>query len=118
MVQNDQVGNVSAGVVVPTIMNPVTGDAVAVNAHPLFPQGAAFLRQKTLPMPQSNITETYAVACAQDFLQVSWPAIDITYSSSTFWISTLCSYAPQWQALVTGIQGVGVPTLFPSEGDS
>ena len=97
MIHNNQSDNTTAGVVVQTLLNPVTGDAVSVNAHPWFPQGVSFLRQKTLPMPQSNISETFAVACAQDFLQVNWPAIDMTYSSSTFWITTLCNYAPQWQ---------------------
>lgn len=116
-IPNQQSDDVKVGAIVQSLLNPVTGDEVAVNAHPWFPQGAAFLRQRTLPIPQTNISETYAVACAQDYIQVNWPAIDMTYQSSTFWISTLVSYAPQWQGFITGIQGVGVPALFPSEGD-
>jgi hypothetical protein len=75
-------GNVKVGAVVTTLMNEVTGRPVDLNIHPWQPQGSAVIRQKTLPMPYSNISETTALATVQDFMQIAWPAIQFTYDSS------------------------------------
>ena len=82
------------------------------------PQGQALIRQKTLPMPYSNITETTALATVQDFMQIAWPAVQFTYDSSLFWVSALCHYAPSYSGLIQGIAGNGIGTVSPSDTDS
>ncbi len=42
------------------------------------------IRSKTLPMPQTNISETTALAAVQDYMQIQWPAIQLTYDQSIF----------------------------------
>jgi hypothetical protein len=111
-------GNVKVGAVVTTLMNEVTGKAVDLNVHPWNPQGCAIVRQKVLPMPQTNISETTALACVQDYMQVAWPALGFTYDSSTFWVSTLCHYAPSYSGVIFGIAGSGISNLPPSDSDS
>jgi hypothetical protein len=118
-IPNDSgMGNMKVGAVVTTLTNETTGKAVDLNVHPWFPQGSALIRQKTLPMPQSNISETTALATVQDFMSIQWPAIQFTYDSSLFWVSALCHYAPSYSGLIQGISGSGISTLPPSDSDS
>jgi len=109
---------VKVGAVVQSLLNEVTGREVQVSVHPWNPQGNAIIRSKTLPMPMSNISETTALATVQDFMQIQWPAIQFSYDSSIFWVSTLCHYAPSFSAVISGIAGSGIGTLPPSDADS
>ena len=44
----------------------------------------------------------------QDYVAVQWPVTQFTYDASTFEIGTFCHYAPAWNGLIQGIQGVGI----------
>src|SRR5579862_1755231 len=109
---------VKVGAVVQSLLNEVTGKEVAVRTHPWNPQGNAIIRSVVLPMPQTNISETTALATVQDFCQIQWPTIQFSYDSSLFWVSSLCHYAPSYSAVISGIKGSGVPQYFPSTGDA
>ena len=111
-------GNVKVGTVVSTIMNQVTGTAVEVNVHPWLPQGNTIIRSVQLPLPDANISETFAMALPQDYAAIVWAPQQFTWDSSTITIGTLCSYAPSYSALLQGIQGVGIGTTPPSYSDS
>lgn len=118
-IQNsDGMGGVRTGTVVSEIMNEVTGSGVPITVHPWFPQGNAFIQQKTLPIPDSNVSETSVMVLPQDYVAVQWPVVQFTYDASTFEIGTMCHYAPGWNGLISGIQGVGIGTTPPSFGDS
>ncbi len=119
-IPNDQssMGGVTAGTVVTTLMNEVTGSAVDLMVHPWAVQGNAWIRQKTLPIPYSNIAETSYVAAVQDYMMVNWPALGFTYDASSFWVSTLCHAAPSYSGLIQGIQGVGISTTPPDSSDN
>jgi hypothetical protein len=106
---NGGMGGVAVGAVVQTLMNEVTGKAVSLNVHPWFPQGNALVRSSTLPIPDSNVGETFAVACVQDYAAIDWVPVQFTWDCSTVIISTLCSYAPTWSGVIQGIQSPGVP---------
>lgn len=118
-VQNaDGMGNVKTGTVVSSVMNEVTGSEIPITVHPWFPQGNALIQQKTLPIPDSNVSETSVMVLPQDYVAVQWPVVQFTYDASTFEIGTMCHYAPTWNGLLQGIQGVGIGTTPPSFGDS
>lgn len=117
-ISNDAAGDVKVGAVVQSLLNEVTGSEVGVMVHPWLPQGCAWIRQKTLPMPNTNISETTPLATVQDFMQIAWPAIQFSYDSSISWVSALCHYAPSYSGLISGIQGVGVGTTPPSASDN
>jgi hypothetical protein len=109
--------NVTVGALVSTVTNEVTGKAVNVQVHPWLAQGNMLVRQTTLPLPHANIGATAEMACVQDYVQLNWPVMGMTYDISTFWISTLAHQAPAWQGLIQGIAPVGVPGYLPSAGD-
>jgi hypothetical protein len=65
-IPNADVGGVKAGTVVQSLMNEVTGTEIPLTVHPWFPQGNALIRQKTLPIPDSNVSETSVMVLPQD----------------------------------------------------
>lgn len=81
-------------------------------------QGNSLIQQKTLPIPDSNVSETSVMVLPQDYVAVQWPVVQFTYDASTFEIGTMCHYAPTWNGLIQGIQGVGIGQQPPSYGDS
>ncbi len=118
-IPNDSgMGGVKAGTVVTSLLNEVTGSEVPLTVHPWMPQGNALGRQKTLPIPDSNVSETSVMVLPQDYVAVQWPVVQFTYDASTFTIGTFAHYAPAWNFLVQGIQGTGIGTTPPSFGDS
>jgi hypothetical protein len=117
-IENDNLGNIKAGAVVQSLLNQVTGSEIPITVHPWMPQGNALIRQKTLPIPDSNVSETSVMVLPQDYVAVQWPVVQFTYDASTFEIGTFCHYAPGWNGLIQGIQGVGIGITPPSYGDS
>lgn len=117
-IQNSDLGNVKAGAVVQSLMNEVTGSEIPITVHPWFPQGNALIRQKTLPIPDSNVAETSYMVMVQDYMCVQWPVVQFTYDASTFEIGTFAHVAPAWNGLIQGIQGVGIGTTPPSFSDA
>ena len=117
-IENDSLGNIKAGAVVQSLLNQVTGSEVPIAVHPWMPQGNALIRQKTLPIPDSNVSETSVMVLPQDYVAVQWPVVQFTYDASTFEIGTFCHYAPGWNGLIQGISGVGIGNVPPSFGDS
>jgi hypothetical protein len=86
--------------------------------HPFLPAGNALVRQETLPIPQTNVAETSYFAMVQDMMILQWPAIQLTYDSSSFQVGALVNIAPAWQAMVNGIASTGIGVLPPSFGDA
>ena len=118
MIGVNEQGNAKAGVVVQSLLNEVTGSEVDIMVHPFLPQGNALIRQETLPIPQTNVAETSYFALAQDMMILQWPAIQLTYDSSSFQVGALVNVAPAWQALISGIAGVGIGQVPASAGDA
>jgi hypothetical protein len=100
----DEVGGYIGGAVVGSIVNEITGKNVPLEVHPWLEQGASMVLSYTLPLPDSNISETWAWVGPQDYLGQSWPVIQQSYDYSTYVRGTLVGYAPTYTALVTGIK--------------
>jgi hypothetical protein len=97
-------GGYIGGAVVGSIVNEITGKEVPLQVHPWLEQGTALPLSYTLPLPDSNISETWAWVGPQDYLGQSWPVIQQSYDYSTYVRGTLVGYAPTYNALVTGIK--------------
>jgi hypothetical protein len=67
-------------------------------------QGSALVNSYTLPLPDSQISETWAWVGPQDYLGQSWPVIQQSYDFSTYVRGTLVGYAPTYNGVVTGIK--------------
>lgn len=96
-------GGAQIGAIVNGIANQVTGDMVDFDVHPYMPVGNAVLWTKTLPFPDSEITNTIVAKNVQDYLYQMWPQIQFTFDASTYQLGTLVFYAPAWSGAITGL---------------
>ncbi|MEV5472745.1 hypothetical protein AB0L66_10360 [Streptomyces sp. NPDC052207] len=103
-ITQDQLTGVTIGDVVNTIINEVTGKGVAVEVHPWMPQGNAPIISDTLPLPDSEVSDVWAVYNVQDLLGVDWPVTQFAFESSSYWMGALICYAPAWNGAITGIK--------------
>jgi hypothetical protein len=103
-ITQDQLTGVTLGDVVNTIINEVTGKGVSVEVHPWLPQGNAPIISDTLPLPDSEVSDVWAVYNVQDMMGVDWPVNQFAFESSSYWFGTLVCYAPAWNGAITGIQ--------------
>jgi hypothetical protein len=102
----DQAG-ARIGALVQGIYNQITGKEVGFMVHPWFPQGNAMVRSVSLPIPDSNVTQTSVMAMVQDYVAIQWPVQQFTYDASTLEIGTMAHYAPGWNGVIQGIQQNG-----------
>lgn len=105
--ENGGTDGVKVGAFVQGIYNQITGKLVDFNVHPWMPQGNCMIRSVTLPIPDTNVSQTSVMAMVQDYVAVQWPVQQFTYDASTFEIGTMAHYAPAWSALLQGIQQNG-----------
>jgi len=99
-----EINSVTGGIAVSSLVNPVTRSLINIMVHPWWLQGTAFLMSYTMPMPLTNISNIFEVTNVQDYLSVSWPVIDPTYRYSLFLYGALVAHAPQYCALLQGLQ--------------
>jgi len=93
----------TVGSVVTAIQNESTGKMVDVVAHPYMPQGVALVHSKTLPFPDSGVSETVQVVNVQDMIVLEWPQIQLSWDISTYQYGSLAFRAPAWSAAITNI---------------
>lgn len=86
------------------LLNQVTQKMVDLELHPWMPQGCALIRSETLPIPDSEVSETAKVVNVQEYMSIDWPVVQFTYDSSTYQFGTLVHYAPAWSGLIAGIK--------------
>ena len=103
-VRQDELSGVTLGDVVTTIYNEVTGKAVDIEVHPWLPQGNTIILSETLPIPDSQVSETFAVWNVQDLMGVDWPVNQFAYESSSYWYGALVGYADAWSGSISGIK--------------
>jgi hypothetical protein len=103
-ITQDEASGVIAGDVVTGIHNEVTGKGVALTVHPWMVQGNAAVLSYTLPIPDSNVSDVWAVHTAQDFMAIEWPVTQFTYDNSVYFNETLVCAAPQFNGLLQGIK--------------
>jgi hypothetical protein len=94
------------GSLVTGLQNEVTGKMVSVTVHPWLPQGNMPIISWTLPLPDSNISDVFAVYNVQDYMAIEWPVTQFAYETSSYWSGTMVCYAPAWQGCITGITKV------------
>lgn len=103
MLSNGSDGTVGALAV--AVQNEVTGSMVELSVHPFMPRGVMPIVSWQLPLPDSNISDCWAVVNTQDYQGVSWPVIEFTYDFSVYFQGTFCAYAPEWSGAIAGITG-------------
>ena len=104
LTESEATGGATVGSVVNGIANQVTGKMVSLEVHPYMVKGAALIRSRTLPVPDSEVANTSEVINVQDYMATEWPVIQYTYDQSTYMFGTLVHYAPAWSGLLLGLQ--------------
>jgi hypothetical protein len=94
------------GAMVTAIQNEITGDIVDVTVHPWLPQGNMPIISWTLPLPDSNVSDVFAVYNVSDYQMIEWPVNQLSYDVSSWWFGTFVAYAPAWCGAITGIRKV------------
>ena len=105
-VTQDQTGGVTVGDVVTSLWNEVTGKRINFTVHPWLAQGNVPIISWSLPIPDSEVSNTFEVHNVQDYMAIDWPVIQHTYDTSTYWFGALVSYAPAWSGCIQGIKRV------------
>lgn len=102
----DTVHDARIGALVTGLQNEVTGKMVNLTVHPWLPQGTMPIISWTLPLPDSNVSDVFAVYNVQDMMAIEWPVTQFAYETSSYWYGTLVCYAPAWCGAITGITKV------------
>lgn len=102
-ITQDEVSDVTLGSLVSQIYNEVTGKAVEVEVLPWMPQSNSLVHSDTLPIPDSQVSNTVEYHLPQDYMAINWPVIQHTYDISSYWLGSPIFYAPAWSGAVTGI---------------
>ncbi len=105
-ISDDRTTGTHLGSLVTGIQNEVTGKMVDLEVHPWLAQGNVPIISKTLPIPDTEVDECFAVVNVQDYMAVDWPVDQFAFETSSYWYGTLVAYAPAWQAALTGIKKV------------
>jgi hypothetical protein len=103
-ISEDSVSGVTLGSVVTGMVNQATGKMTDLDVHPYMPVGLSFAWSKTLPVPDSEVANTFAVNNVVDYIGYDWPDIQFTYDFSTYQLGTFVPYAPAWSAAIAGLQ--------------
>lgn len=104
MLTRDEVSGVQVGSVVTGMVNQTTGKPVDLEVLPFMPVGTSFAWSKTLPVPDSEISNTFEVRNVVEYIGYDWPDIQFTYDFSTYQLGTFVPYAPAWSGAITGLQ--------------
>jgi hypothetical protein len=97
-------GEYVGGAVIGALHNEITGKLVDITVHPWLPQGVAPVLSYTLPIPDTEVSDVWAVVNVQDYMGIQWPVVQTSYDFSTYWRGGFVGYAPAWNGLVTGIK--------------
>jgi hypothetical protein len=99
-----ETGDYVGGAVIGGLHNEITGKLVDLTVHPWLPQGVAPVLSYTLPIPDTEVSDVWAVVNVQDYMGIQWPVTQFAYEFSTYWRGTMVGYAPAWNGIVTGIK--------------
>lgn len=101
--QSDVPG-VRVGAAVSEFQNPVTKSVLKMVVHPWLTQGTAMLMTYQLPNVWSHVNQAWEMTTVQDYVSIAWPVIDMTFRYSIFLYGALTAHAPQYSALLQGLQ--------------
>lgn len=99
-----EAGDYVGGATIGALYNEITGKMVNLTVHPWLPQGVAPVMSYTLPIPDTEVSDVWAVVNVQDYMGMQWPVTQFSYDFSTYFRGGFVGYAPAWNGIVTGIK--------------
>jgi len=98
-----EAGDYVGGATIGGLYNEVTGKLVDITVHPWLPQGVSPVMSYTLPIPDTEVSDCWAVYNVQDYMGIQWPVTQFSYDFSTYFRGTFMAQAPAWSGIVSGI---------------
>ena len=95
--------SISAGVVVGSILNKITGTLVKVEVHPTMPTGTVMFFSSSLPYTLSGITNILQVRTRREYYQLEWPLRTRKYEYGVYADEVLQNYFPPAFGVITNI---------------
>lgn len=95
---------ITGGYRVSRLINKITGRVVDLEVHPDIEQGTVVAMSTELPFPNSEIPNIWEMKNVQDYMEIDWPVIQMSYDMSTFQYGALICYAPTYNGIIQGIQ--------------
>lgn len=103
-IDQPDVSGVRVGAAVSEFQNPITKSILKLVVHPWLTQGTAMAMSYQLPQTWSNVANCWEMTCVQDYVSIAWPVIDATFRYSIFLYGALTAHAPQYSAILQGLQ--------------
>jgi hypothetical protein len=94
---------IDAGVVVGTILNPVTNTKVQVRVHPNAVPGTLRFHSDHVPYKLSNVGELHVFEYRSDYYQLEWPRRTNAYEYGIYCDGVLLDYFPPAGGVITNI---------------
>jgi hypothetical protein len=98
-----EAGDYVGGATIGALYNEITGKMVPLTVHPWLTQGVSPVLSYTLPIPDTEVSDVWAVINVQDYMGIQWPVVQFSYDFSTYFRGTFFCYAPAWNGAVSGI---------------
>jgi len=99
-----EAGDYVGGATIGALYNEITGKMVPLTVHPWLTQGVSPVLSYTLPIPDTEVSDVWAVINVQDYMGIQWPVVQFSYDFSTYFRGTFFCYAPAWNGAVSGIK--------------
>jgi hypothetical protein len=99
-----EAGDYIGGATIGALYNEITGKMVPLTVHPWLTQGVSPVLSYTLPIPDTEVSDVWAVINVQDYMGIQWPVVQFSYDFSTYFRGTFFCYAPAWNGAVSGIK--------------
>jgi len=96
-------GDYVGGATIGGLYNEITGSLVDITVHPWLPQGVSPVMSYTLPIPDTEVSDCWAVFNVTDYMGIQWPVTQFSYDFSTYFRGTFMAQAPAWSGIVSGI---------------
>jgi hypothetical protein len=84
---------VTGGVRVSGLLNPITNTMVDVEVHPNIPAGTMLLTCESIPYPMNGVANVMQVKCRRDYYQLEWPLRSRQYEYGVYADELLQHYA-------------------------
>lgn len=98
-------GEVRAGAVVKTYLNPIGygNQQINLNVHPFLPQGTVLFTTKEVPYPLSNVRSIWRINLRRDYYSILWPLRSRKYEYGVYLDGVLQHYFPAAMGMIQNI---------------
>ena len=99
-----QEGNIDGGYRVSRLMNKINGDLVDITAHRAIEQGNLLALSFEMPYATADVPALWVMQNVQDYTEIDWTPIQMSFDASTFQFGALIGYGPAFSGVLQGIQ--------------